>query len=757
MGTADYDLTPGQMVGEYRIERKIGEGGFGKVYAAVHPVIGKAAAVKILNPDLAKSDEMVSRFVSEARAVNQIRHRNIIDIFAFGTLPGNLHYFVMELLEGMTLDAYLKKQGPLSPEVAFAILWPIARALQAAHKAGITHRDLKPENVFLTFDQDGGIFPKLLDFGIAKLLHEGEIAHRTRTGAMLGTPIYMSPEQCRGSHVDQRSDIYSFGILIHEVLTGGRPFTGETLMDLLMKQIAEPPPPMSSQRPTLPRSLDGAVLHMLEKMPERRPDSMQTVLDELGAAARSAGISVPGSARPSAPAAPPKPAAPPPAHVETAAWLHQQSGLPLATPTGAVQAVTGPAPGYPTAPGAGPSGHAGQSPVQGQSGHHGQSPAQGQSGHHGQSPAQGQSGHHGSSPAHGAPGPQGQGQSVAQAAPYAPTPTPQPQMSPAPPWGAALGYGPPNGPPMQGYPPHAQGGPTLQSATALPAKKSSSTIGIVAAIAAVLFFVFVVGSVGFCAVLGDQSSVEIGSDGPAVGEPISREGTADLAMKYTVPGAPTPAGGSLLHTRRRFQVKVLSVGERRALRAEISYGEAVAQTTGSDGSDQTEASPVANRTFVVVNSGGTLAVTSNDGRPVDAKERAEILNDIGVMFKPRPAIFGKELQVGDALTPPSEVVVELLGLGATVPDTTVRADNASFKLQSIDSSAGTVTFEASFLYAYESHSPAMKLSSTLAGTLSFDRRTGLLVHGALTGPVEGSYSDANGRLGVSGTLTMTSR
>ena len=174
MGT-DYDLTPGQMVGEYRVERKIGEGGFGKVYAAVHPVIGKAAAVKILNPELAKNDEMVSRFVSEARAVNQIRHRTIIDIFAFGTLPGNLHYFVMELLEGATLDSYLKKQGPLSPELAFQILWPIGRALVAAHKAGITHRDLKPENVFLTFDQDGGIFPKLLDFGIAKLLHESEI------------------------------------------------------------------------------------------------------------------------------------------------------------------------------------------------------------------------------------------------------------------------------------------------------------------------------------------------------------------------------------------------------------------------------------------------------------------------------------------------------------------------------------------------------------------------------------------------------
>jgi serine/threonine protein kinase len=182
------------------------------VYAAVHPVIGKAAAVKILNPDLAKNQEMVQRFVDEARAVNQIRHRNIIDIFAFGTLPNGLHYFVMELLEGMSLDAYLEKHAPLEPGHALAILWPVGRALVAAHKAGVAHRDLKPENVFLTFDQDGGIFPKLLDFGIAKLLNESEMVHRTRTGVMMGTPLYMSPEQCRGSGVDHRSDIYSFGL-----------------------------------------------------------------------------------------------------------------------------------------------------------------------------------------------------------------------------------------------------------------------------------------------------------------------------------------------------------------------------------------------------------------------------------------------------------------------------------------------------------------------------------------------------------------
>ncbi|MDB4995837.1 MAG: uncharacterized protein JWM74_3269 [Myxococcaceae bacterium] len=297
----DIDLAEGLAVGEYRIEKKIGEGGFGCVYKAVHPLIGKAAAIKVLNRQYSSNPQMVSRFISEARAVNQIRHRNIIDIFSFGSLEDGRQYFVMELLEGMPLDGYLKERGRLPPEDALPILRSVARALDAAHAAGIAHRDLKPENVFLSFDDEGGIFPKLLDFGIAKLLANesstggtgaGAAGPKTRTGTPMGTPYYMSPEQCRGKNVDKRTDIYSFGVMCHELLTGKLPFDGDDLMDLLIKQTTVQPPSMSSVCPELPPSLDAPVLRMLEKDPEKRPASLTAAVDELTRAAKDGGFPV---------------------------------------------------------------------------------------------------------------------------------------------------------------------------------------------------------------------------------------------------------------------------------------------------------------------------------------------------------------------------------------------------------------------------------------------------------------------------------
>ena len=162
----DKDLAPGELVGEYRIEDKIGEGGFGAVYRAVHPLIGKHAAVKILGRQFSSNPAMVSRFIAEARAVNQIRHRNIIDIFSFGQLADGRQYYVMELLDGTPFDRYLDEHKRLSLGQAMPILRGIARALDAAHAKGILHRDLKPENVYLVFDEDGRAEPKLLDFGL---------------------------------------------------------------------------------------------------------------------------------------------------------------------------------------------------------------------------------------------------------------------------------------------------------------------------------------------------------------------------------------------------------------------------------------------------------------------------------------------------------------------------------------------------------------------------------------------------------------
>jgi len=284
------ELTPGQLVGEYRVERKLGEGTFGKVYAAVHPVIGKQAAIKVLNPEFAAQPEMVSRFVSEARAVNQIRHRNIIDIFSFGTLEDGQHYFVMELLEGMTLEHHLQQNGPLPLERALPIFDGIARALEAAHKQGIAHRDLKPENVFIHIDEEGQTFVKLLDFGIAKLLGNASVGHRTATGMPIGTPLYMSPEQCKGSDVDHRTDIYAFGIIIHEVLTGLRPFQGESVMEVMMAHLSDDPPPVSSVRPGLPPGIDGPIQRMMAKDRDGRPQDVRGALQALVEAAQAGGM-----------------------------------------------------------------------------------------------------------------------------------------------------------------------------------------------------------------------------------------------------------------------------------------------------------------------------------------------------------------------------------------------------------------------------------------------------------------------------------
>jgi serine/threonine-protein kinase len=295
------DVPEGTMIGEYRVEAKLGQGGFGSVYRAVHPLIGKAAAIKVLNRQFSHNPQIVSRFVDEARAVNKIRHRNIIDIFSFGKLDDGRQYYVMELLEGTPLDVYLRQRGRLPPEEALPILQKVARALDAAHASGIAHRDLKPENVFLVFDEDGGIFPKLLDFGIAKLLGDSVGgSHKTRTGMAMGTPLYMSPEQCRGKNIDHRTDIYSFGIMAHELLTGRPPFDAEDPVDLLIKQTSHAAPSVSSLCPELPAALDAPILRMLEKDPAQRPQTMGEAMDALVEAARGAGIKVAATATRSA-------------------------------------------------------------------------------------------------------------------------------------------------------------------------------------------------------------------------------------------------------------------------------------------------------------------------------------------------------------------------------------------------------------------------------------------------------------------------
>lgn len=280
--------TGGRMAGEYRLGKKLGEGGFGAVYEAEHPVLKRRAAVKVLHRVGDKDSEAVLRFIAEAQAVNQIRNRHIIDVFSFGTLGDGRHFYVMDLLDGVALDRWIEQQGKVDVATALHVLRPIAQALDLAHAAGIVHRDLKPQNIFLAWEPSGEMVPKLLDFGMAKLLGESPV--HTVSGTPLGTPLYMSPEQAKGSKVDQRSDVYALGVVCHELLTGQLPFMGESTMAVLMAHVIQPAPRVSEVEPSVPSELDEPLLRMLAKDPDGRPGGAGAALDGLERAAEAAGI-----------------------------------------------------------------------------------------------------------------------------------------------------------------------------------------------------------------------------------------------------------------------------------------------------------------------------------------------------------------------------------------------------------------------------------------------------------------------------------
>jgi serine/threonine protein kinase len=259
----------GTEVGDYVVDGELGRGGMSIVYAATHPMIGKRVAIKVLSPAMAKNPITVERFLQEARSVNRIGHPSIVDIFALGTLPDGRHYLVMDLLEGESLRQRVKR-GALPPRDAMEIVDEIASALIAAHDKGFIHRDLKPDNVFLV-PHSGRIDVKLLDFGLAKLVGlEGGRAYRTATGALLGTPDYMSPEQLRGStDVDQRTDIFALGVMLCELLSGTRPErTGETTFERDLVEVV-------GAAKSVPHQLVSLVAHMTSIDPRARPSLAQ--------------------------------------------------------------------------------------------------------------------------------------------------------------------------------------------------------------------------------------------------------------------------------------------------------------------------------------------------------------------------------------------------------------------------------------------------------------------------------------------------
>lgn len=270
----------GLELGGYTVVRLLAAGGMGLVYEALHPQIGRRAAVKVLKPEVAADAEWTKRFLSEARALGSLKHRNLIEVLNFGKTPDGREYLMMEFLDGEPLDAYIKRLGALSPAVALGIADQILNGLAEAHKKGVVHRDLKPSNVYLLREHNGELLVKVLDFGLARqepiaLLDSAIPLPRRNDGASLlaGTPEYIAPEQAQGRTVDGAADLYSLGIMLFEMFTGSLPFEAESVTDLLRKHLAERPPRLSTVMNNAPEGVEEFIESLLQKEPGSRPSS----------------------------------------------------------------------------------------------------------------------------------------------------------------------------------------------------------------------------------------------------------------------------------------------------------------------------------------------------------------------------------------------------------------------------------------------------------------------------------------------------
>jgi len=266
--------------GRYRLLRVLGEGGMGTVWAAEHLLLGKLVAVKLLLPQHV-NDGTRARFEREARMASALHHPSVVKIYDLGYAPDGSPYLVMEYLKGQSLADRIEARGRLSLRESLFIMEHVLSGLSAAHQKGIVHRDLKPDNVFLAQQDSGRVRAQLLDFGISKDLEETSMA-LTRTGAVLGTPYYLAPEQARGERgVDHRVDVWAAGVLLYEMLTGNPPFVADNYNALLIQILMEDPVPPSRLRPDLPPEVDAIALRALERDRELRFESAEAMSQEL--------------------------------------------------------------------------------------------------------------------------------------------------------------------------------------------------------------------------------------------------------------------------------------------------------------------------------------------------------------------------------------------------------------------------------------------------------------------------------------------
>ncbi|HEX6190148.1 MAG TPA: serine/threonine-protein kinase [Pyrinomonadaceae bacterium] len=281
---------------KYKIEKLIKTGGMGSVYRGRHVLMDKTVAIKVLRPSLAGDDAVVARFSREAKAASKISHPHAVSVTDFGEAENGVVFLVMEYLDGRTLKEAIVKEGPLSLGRAVEIVRQVAGALDAAHGQGVIHRDLKSENIMLV-SHNGDEWAKVLDFGIAKILQpigSAADAEITQANLVVGTPQYMSPEQCSQSGaLDARSDVYSLGIIVHEMLTGKLPFTGESATVVMMKQVQDPPPSVLASQPQLPAAVDQVIKRALAKQPIDRFQSAGELSAGLAEAASEAAVEAP--------------------------------------------------------------------------------------------------------------------------------------------------------------------------------------------------------------------------------------------------------------------------------------------------------------------------------------------------------------------------------------------------------------------------------------------------------------------------------